>query len=284
VSREIRDVTAADGNAYRLVLAIPPGAAPQGGWPVAYVLGDDPLQRLLDYAESKAGGARDCPFPQAILVGIGYPGDTRRELDYTPNVELNGELGLSQPPDTGGAQRFLAFIQSELQPMVASLHSVDTRRQVLMGHSFGGLFVVDTLLKQPNAFFAYVSSSASVWWADRYLEKMARHAASSAPGFANPPGIWMSVGEYEQSASPQEIERNDSRLERTVQRRESRRMVDGNRDLSDLLTGMQAGNVRFKVVAGETHGNVVGPALYWGLQGALGNIPQACVPSSADPS
>src|SRR5690606_10731158 len=108
------------------------------------------------------------------------------------------QLGLLQPTGTGGAPNFMAFIQTELQPMLASSYPVDARRQVLLGHSLGGLFVLHTLLKQPDAFFAYVASSASVWWADRYLEKMALQSTNRFLEPGKLPGVWMTVGEYEQ--------------------------------------------------------------------------------------
>jgi hypothetical protein len=40
---------------------------------------------------------------------------------------------------------------------------------ILVGHSFGGLFAVYALLERPDAFDAYVSISPSLWWNDGAL-------------------------------------------------------------------------------------------------------------------
>lgn len=264
---DVRTIATADGQAYRLSLVVPSGPAPQAGWPVAYILGEEPLHRLLEHADKQDAGARNAPWSRAILVGIGYPGETRREYDYTPALANDPQSAQAQPPNTGGAQAFLGFMQSELQPLLALLHPVDVRRQVLLGHSLGGLFVLDTVLKQPEAFSAYVSSSASVWWGDRYLQRRARQAVLDAG--VGTPKVWMSVGEYEQSASPEELARNEPRLEANVRRRRSRRMVDGNQELADMLAGRRIAAIHFQIIAGATHGTSVGPAMYWGLQEAL---------------
>ncbi|MFA5488072.1 MAG: alpha/beta hydrolase-fold protein [Candidimonas sp.] len=271
---EIRTIAASDGQAYRLSLVVPSEPAPRAGWPVAYILGEESLLRLLDEADKRASGRRDGSWPAAVLVGIGYPGQTRREFDYTPRVDGGPGFDREQPSGTGGAQAFLSFIQAELRPLLALLYSVDVQRQYLLGHSLGGLFVLDTMLRQPEAFRAYVSSSASVWWADRYLQRRVKQAASGTEGQAAPhagtPSVWMSVGEYEQSASPEEFARNDPRLAANLQRRQSRRMVDGNRELAGLLADEGLASVRFQIITGATHGTSVGPAMYWGLRGALG--------------
>src|SRR5690606_28128805 len=50
------------------------------------------------------------------------------------------------------------------QPRVAQPFSVDTRRQTLTGHSFGGLCVLHALFSRPAQFTRYAATSPSVWW------------------------------------------------------------------------------------------------------------------------
>jgi len=41
--------------------------------------------------------------------------------------------------------------------------------KMLIGHSFGGLFVMDALLDKPELFNSYISIDPSMWWDDKKL-------------------------------------------------------------------------------------------------------------------
>lgn len=41
--------------------------------------------------------------------------------------------------------------------------------RILVGHSRGGLFAVDTFVEQPELFNAYVAISPSLWWENMAL-------------------------------------------------------------------------------------------------------------------
>jgi hypothetical protein len=69
-------------------------------------------------------------------------------------------------PEGGGAERFRRFLEQEVIPFVAGRYRAGTRR-ALMGESLAGLFVIDTMLKQPRLFDDYVAISPSLWWDDR---------------------------------------------------------------------------------------------------------------------
>ncbi|WP_253256285.1 alpha/beta hydrolase [Formosa algae] len=85
-------------------------------------------------------------IPEMIIVGIK---NTRRNRDLTPNSkELNKEqqerLGL-----TGGADKFIDFLDKELITYVEQTYKAASYK-VIVGHSLGGLFNIYTFLKKPR--------------------------------------------------------------------------------------------------------------------------------------
>jgi predicted alpha/beta superfamily hydrolase len=58
----------------------------------------------------------------------------------------------------GGAENFLSFLSDELFPIVDEKYPTRDYR-VLIGHSYGGLFVVYALTSRPELFRAYLACS-----------------------------------------------------------------------------------------------------------------------------
>lgn len=48
--------------------------------------------------------------------------------------------------------------------MVESKTKIDPKRQTLWGHSYGGLFTLNTLLKHTDMFQRFVAADPSFWW------------------------------------------------------------------------------------------------------------------------
>ncbi|MBV7486368.1 prolyl oligopeptidase family serine peptidase [Bordetella sp. BOR01] len=170
----------------RLDLIVPAGPPPAVGWPVLYLLdGNATLQALADAGER----------PAAVLVGIGYDIDARldvqaRAWDYTPRPPGSDGQGAPDPRQpgrrNGGADAWLDLIQQRVKPLVQAAAPVDTARQTLYGHSYGGLFVLHALRTQPQAFQRYVAASPSLWWhaphmAERLRELDTAHCCTTAP-------------------------------------------------------------------------------------------------------
>lgn len=101
-------------------------------------------------------------MPQMLVVGVS---NTDRTRDLTPPApaDTTGRF-----PTAGGAKRFLQFITEELVPYVESNYRTQPYK-IIVGHSFGGLFVVNAFLNQPDAFDAYVAISPSLWWDNQRL-------------------------------------------------------------------------------------------------------------------
>ena len=120
-------------------------------------------------------------FPETIIVGIGYPVDKAlaeaykrvvalRARDLTPVVdpdaERRNEARAGIPVTTGGAERFLAFIEAELIPMIESEYRSNPADRIVVGHSFGGLFVLYALFHRTALFRSYLAASPSLDYGD----------------------------------------------------------------------------------------------------------------------
>jgi predicted alpha/beta superfamily hydrolase len=111
-----------------------------------------------------------------ILVGIE---NTERRRDMTGPTESESDRKIA--PRVGGSAAFRAFIRRELMPQVRSRYRT-TEERAVVGESLAGLFVVETLLKEPDLFDTYIAFDPSLWWNDRKLvagapEDLRRHAS-----------------------------------------------------------------------------------------------------------
>ena len=106
-------------------------------------------------------------LPEMIVVGISN--DVNRTRDLTPTVVTSRHDVAVE--SSGGASEFRAFLAEELIPHIDATFSTSEHR-VLIGHSFAGLFTIDTLLKQSDLFTHYVALDPSLDWDDgQWLEQ-----------------------------------------------------------------------------------------------------------------
>ncbi|MEL6821909.1 MAG: alpha/beta hydrolase-fold protein [Calditrichota bacterium] len=127
-------------------------------YPVLYLLdGPGHYQHTLgslDFLSSRGNA------PEMIIVAIA---NTDRTRDLTPEMKYD-----TTRTRGGGAANFLKFINTELKPYIKKNYR--TRDfDLLIGHSFGGLFAVNTLLTEPESFDAYIAISPSLWWDNQRL-------------------------------------------------------------------------------------------------------------------
>lgn len=265
-------VKSAAGDEYRIMVSVPDGEAPEKGHPVTYVLDGDELFPLVNsILKVQAGTGKLVKHNQivpGIVVGIGYPGESRRDYDYTPDAPAGPPEtyrdGRQYPPrPSGGAEKLFGFIQKELKPLVEKQHHIDTDRQTLMGNGYGGLFALHVLFTEPSAFRTYIASSPSIWWNDRYILK---EEAAFAARLAEQPlnaTLLLTVGEMEQSltrieAAWPENEREEHRLKVT-----RRKMVDHTREMFWRLENHANSGFRvsFRSFLGESHKSVIPMAI-----------------------
>ncbi len=147
------------GQTREINVWLPPGYAESGQtYPVLYVLDggqDQDFHHISGIAQlgTIVGTTRD-----VIVVGIASV-DRRNELALpTEDAEL-----IARYPTQGQSDRFRRFIGEEVQPFIESRLRT-SGETALMGESLAGLFVVETFLKEPQMFDAYVAVSPSLWW------------------------------------------------------------------------------------------------------------------------
>jgi predicted alpha/beta superfamily hydrolase len=153
-------------NEDRAILVRMPAAA-QGKkdrYPVLYLAdGDGHINEVGAIIDFLASNGRCTPL---IIVGIP---NTDRTRDLTPtHADLKGPDGALQPfPTSGGGDKFLEFIQTELFPEIEKRYPTQPYR-VFAGHSLGGLLAIHALIAHPDMFNAYIAVSPSLQWDDQH--------------------------------------------------------------------------------------------------------------------
>lgn len=109
-------------------------------------------------------------LPDMILVGISN--QTNRTRDLTTS-KVATRYGASYNNENGGAENFTQFIEKELIPYVDSKFATTSYR-TLIGHSFGGLFTINTLINHPHLFVNYIAIDPSLDWDNQKLLKQAK--------------------------------------------------------------------------------------------------------------
>nr|WP_244563451.1 alpha/beta hydrolase-fold protein [Pantoea rodasii] len=104
-----------------------------------------------------------------MLVVVGYqtalPFDVNaRTYDYTPPDAEHGEAGytFSRGRKGGGSTAFRSLLEQRIAPVAEKGLHINRQQRALWGHSYGGLFVLDSYLH--SAFFTryYATSLRSV--------------------------------------------------------------------------------------------------------------------------
>ena len=184
------ELPSADGlRHYRVQLAVPRSAQPAAGFPVLYLLDGNAAFAALTQAQLASMAQQEAPL---VIAAIGYATDLRfdvaaRTYDYlpalpnttdapdAPAVPPARQSGVATGPASGrscgGADLFLDLIETRIKPAVQSRAAIDLARQSLWGHSYGGLFVLHTLIRRPSAFDTYIAADPSLWWADGFFQR-----------------------------------------------------------------------------------------------------------------
>lgn len=130
-------------------------------YPVLYLL--DGLQNIKHVVGTSEFLAETGLIPPMIIVGIQ---STDRARDYTPSragENTYGAAGGAGIPQSGGAPKFIKFLENELIPFVDENYRTHPFR-ILEGHSFGGLFSTFALMEQPDLFDAFIIQAPALWW------------------------------------------------------------------------------------------------------------------------
>ncbi|MCP4884936.1 MAG: prolyl oligopeptidase family serine peptidase [Flavobacteriales bacterium] len=126
-------------------------------YPVVYILDGGVMLNALNTVHSFYQGGF---MPEMVLVGISNADNRTRDLT-TSTLSENDSQNYGQ--ENGEADKFTTFIESELIPFVEKKYPV-TNYRTLIGHSYGGLFTVNMLLKHSDLFDNYLAIDPSMDW------------------------------------------------------------------------------------------------------------------------
>lgn len=141
-------------------------------YPVIYLLdGDGHFQSVAALLKQFSTNGNNIS-PEMIIVGIT---NTNRTRDLSPTHFTLGPDGKAMPGlrSSGGGEKFTTFIEQELIPYIDSTYPAAPYR-MLIGHSLGGLLVMNTFVNHREMFNAYVAIDPSMWWDNERLLKQTK--------------------------------------------------------------------------------------------------------------
>jgi len=124
--------------------------------------------------------------PKSIIVGIANV-DRRRDFTYPTTIENDKK----KYPTTGKSNKFINFIEKELQPYIQHQYKTNSSKTII-GESLGGLLAAEILLKKPALFNQYIIVSPSLWWDNGSLLQI--KSAIQEKSFPQKTGVYIACG------------------------------------------------------------------------------------------
>lgn len=144
-------------------------------YPVIYLLDGDynfhGISGMLDLLANKGE-----LIPKVILVGIADKGTSTYRKNMAPSEQ---------------SAKFLSFLTNEVKTLIDKEYRTSDNN-ILVGHSIGGLFVINTVLESPQSFDNYISISPSAWYEDDSIVKKARQKVAK---IEQPINVYISVAD-----------------------------------------------------------------------------------------
>ncbi len=209
-------------------------------YPVIYVLdGESHFKSVVAMVEYLSGAN---VIPPMIIVGILHP---NRMKDLTPTIE--DTVGDRDGKNSGGGENFMSFIKNELFPDIESTYSTAPYR-ILMGHSVGGLTVINTLIHHRDYFNAYVSIDASLWWDKHKLLKESKKVLA-ADNYTNKKLFLAIANRMEKGVDTSAVQKDTT---------ENTELIRYNLELIRSIKNNQQNKLNFdyKYYADDNHGSV----------------------------
>ena len=209
-------------------------------YPVIYVLdGESHFKSVVAMVEYLSGAN---VIPPMIVVGILHP---NRMKDLTPTIE--DTVGDRAGENSGGGENFMSFIKNELFPAIESTYSTAPYR-ILMGHSVGGLTVLNTLIHHKDYFNAYVSIDASLWWDKHKLLEESKTVLASE-NYADKKLFLAIANRMEKGIDTSTVQKDTT---------ENTELIRYNLELIRSIKNNQQNNLNFdyKYYADDNHGSI----------------------------
>ncbi len=124
--------------------------------------------------------------PKSIVVGIANT-DRRRDFTFPTTIEEDKK----KYPTSGNSQRFIGFIEKELQPFIEKNYNANSAKTII-GQSLGGLLATEILFERPTLFDKYIIVSPSLWWNNGSL--LGQSSAVLEEGYKKKTEVYIGVG------------------------------------------------------------------------------------------
>ncbi|WP_116789970.1 alpha/beta hydrolase [Flavobacterium psychrotrophum] len=125
-------------------------------------------------------------IPKSIVVGIAT---VNRKRDFTFASTVGEQM--KAYPEAGHSDKFIAFIEKELQPFISKNYQVGSSKTII-GQSMGGLLETEILFKNPELFSRYIIISPSLWWDNGSL--LNTNPEILGADFKHPTEVYIGVG------------------------------------------------------------------------------------------
>ncbi|WP_084931725.1 alpha/beta hydrolase [Pantoea rwandensis] len=156
--------SADDNRHYKVWVAQPNKSPPSAGYPVIYMLDGNAVMNKLSEPLLQKLSEGNPP----LLVVVGYqttlPFDVKsRTFDYTPPDKEHGSVGytFSRGRAGGGSVAFRTLLEQKIAPAAEKGVKINQQQRALWGHSYGGLFVLDSYLTS-HFFTHFYATSPSI--------------------------------------------------------------------------------------------------------------------------
>lgn len=112
-----------------------------------------------------------------ILVGLSYAkgesGVLSRNRDYTTAYAADKAVVTSDAKGGvyGQANAYLSFIKQAVIPAIEKRYRVDSSKRIYVGHSYGSLLGIHSLLTSPETFTHYILGSPSLWFDAHWIAR-----------------------------------------------------------------------------------------------------------------
>ncbi|MES2279053.1 MAG: alpha/beta hydrolase-fold protein [Bacteroidota bacterium] len=204
-------------------------AATKDVYPVIYVLDGENNFRSVAITVERLADMGLCP----PMIVVGVP-NTDRSRDLTPTTVANNTDGVK---NSGGGERFLSFIERELIPHIDSNY-LTAPYKLLMGHSLGGLMVIQTMVHHKDLFNGYIAIEPSIWW-DNHKVLNEANAAIEKDSYAHKT-LFLAIANHTESGADTTIVQADTSSQTELTRY--------NLDLIHHVHQHPENNLRFKEV------------------------------------
>lgn len=183
-------------------------------------------------------------LPEMIIVGISNENQNKRQLDYSPTKSGN-------PESYGRGDQFLEFVNNELFKYIENRYPASDQNRTIIGHSFGGVAVLNAISRHSDMFENYLMIDASLYFENELFLNDSEYSLKNK-NLSNK-NLFIGIANTSQYGSTLESIQKDTLS--------VNKYVRHSLELKDQLnTSSNGPNLEWKYYENDSHGSTVFPA------------------------